>query len=616
MARVATNFISLSMAYEASIAVLPASPTWKLQEPNTIGAFGAEITTVAREPISKNRQRRKGTIVDLDSSVEFEVDMTIDAVEDHVENFLFATSTGLIAHPAEVIAATDEYRVVNIGYTVLVGHLVYARGFESEDNNGLFDVDAFAAPVAASKNLAFAGNPADGDTVTIGGVVYSFETGAIDAAYKVDVGASAAATVINLVKAITLTGIAGTDYGAGTLVHPSVTAVDGAGDSVDVTALVAGTAGNSIAIAESSAVLSWAGAATFLSGGTDALISVLDSLIDETPADSENATVEIAGYRGAVGDIQINAGGNLISTVLDFTTLDIMPQQMVWVGGEATLNRFATAANYGWARVVSVAANLIELDKRSATFVVDAGAAKEIDLYFGRFVRNVAVDDADYLERFTQFELSFPDLGGVGIDNYEYALGNLANEVTFDLPLADKAVMNVSYIGTDTESPTSVRKTNAATPRDPVKTTAFNTSADIARLRVTEVDEAGLTTDFKSLQITLGNNVSPEKVLGVLGARFMNAGIFTVDLEGQLLFTSGDVTSAIRENRTVTMDFLIRNDNGGIGVDIASMTLGGGDREFPVNETVLVNITGQAFQDPDLGSSIGITLFPYLPPAA
>ena len=47
-----------------------------------------------------------------------------------------------------------------------------------------------------------------------------------------------------------------------------------------------------------------------------------------------------------------------------------------------------------------------------------------------------------------------------------------------------------------------------------------------------------------------------------------------------------------------------------MGVDIPSMTLGGGDREFPVNESVLINTTAQAFGDPVLNTSIGISIIP------
>ena len=180
------------------------------------------------------------------------------------------------------------------------------------------------------------------------------------------------------------------------------------------------------------------------------------------------------------------------------------------------------------------------------------------------------------------------------------------------LPLADKSTVTFGFVGTDTEVPTTTRKSGASSALDPVQTTAFNTSSDIARLRLLQ-DTTGLTTCFKDVTLTLNNNVSPEKCLGTLGAFALNTGIFQVDLEAQVLFTNSDVTSAVRNNTTVTMDFILENGDGAIAFDIPSMTLGGGDKEFPVNESVLVNLSGQAFQDTTLGTSIGISLFPTVP---
>jgi len=115
------------------------------------------------------------------------------------------------------------------------------------------------------------------------------------------------------------------------------------------------------------------------------------------------------------------------------------------------------------------------------------------------------------------------------------------------------------------------------------------------------------------MSLSLVNNVSPEKCLGTLGAAFMNTGNFEVNLEAELLFTNGDVVDRIRANTTVTMDFGVENDDGAVWVDIPSMTLGGGARSFPVNESILVSLTGNAFGDATLGTSLGVSLFPYMP---
>ena len=267
-----------------------------------------------------------------------------------------------------------------------------------------------------------------------------------------------------------------------------------------------------------------------------------------------------------------------------------------------------------FAYLVDTTTGTVLLDKLDSTLATDTGASETVDLLFGRFIRNVAVDDSDYLEISYHFEGSYPNLGSGGATEYEYAKGNYCNQVTFNLPLTEKATCSFGFIGTDTEVPTTTRKSGAATAREVARDDALNTSADIARLRITQVDETGLTTDFKSFSLTLLNNVAGEKVLAQLGAKYINTGNFEVTADGQILFTNSDVVSAIRNNTTVTMDFILAGDNdGAIAVDIPSMTLGGGGKDFPVNESVLLNTTGTAFKDGTLDTSLGVSLFAIVP---
>ena len=101
--RVLTNNISLAYAIETSFGVLPASPEWKLLEPNDITTFGATITTVPRAPIAKDRQRRKGTVTDLESNAEFEHDLTLESFIDFAEGFVFANfNTAVLPRPVAV----------------------------------------------------------------------------------------------------------------------------------------------------------------------------------------------------------------------------------------------------------------------------------------------------------------------------------------------------------------------------------------------------------------------------------------------------------------------------------------------------------------------------------
>lgn len=484
MGRVLTNNVSLSYAIQTAIGTLPDPADFKLVEPDSIGQFGAEITTESRNPISRNRQAQKGAITDLDSGVEFQSDLTHDSFQDFMEGFAFASFAG-----APKFAPTA---VTTGGYTVTANGdldentLVIARGFSNAANNGLKVVGAGSTPT----NIVVAG-------------------------------------------------------------------------------LVAEAA---------------------------------------PPA---GASVEVCGVQGTTGDIAVDADGNLTSTALDFTTLDLTVGQGMRVGGSTTATQFDSAENFGFVRIALIETNKLTLDKRPNDFVADAGTGKTIQLRYGPFLRNVSVDDADYLERIFQFELAEPNLGSGGATAYEYALDNYCNTIGINLPLTSLATMAFAFVGSDTEVPTTTQKPQN-TPQLPTKRVAFGTSSDIARLRIQDVDENGINTCWKELTLTINNNVTPEKCLATLGAKYINVGQLNLTLEGQVLFEEIAIVEAIRNNTTLSMDFVLVNDDGGILFDLPSITLGNGNKNFPVNETVTVDLTATSFEDPVLGTSIGVTQFPFL----
>lgn len=142
----------------------------------------------------------------------------------------------------------------------------------------LFDIDTLSAIVievkakeafeltTATGTLTSTGVAiTDGDTVTIGATVYQFKT-TTAAAYDVTIGANAAASLANLKKAINATGTPGTEYHAGTLIHPTVIAGDITSTTLELSAARVGAAGNSIASTETAATLSF-GSATLTGGG-------------------------------------------------------------------------------------------------------------------------------------------------------------------------------------------------------------------------------------------------------------------------------------------------------------------------------------------------------------
>lgn len=129
------------------------------------------------------------------------------------------------------------------------------RFYDEMDNA---KVGAVIAAQAASGSLTFAANAANNETVVIGVRTYTWKTALTGAKDEVLIGASAAASVTNLVAAINGAAGAGTTYGTGTAAHSEVTAIDDTGDVVTVTHKKTGSIGNSVATTETMANGSWA----------------------------------------------------------------------------------------------------------------------------------------------------------------------------------------------------------------------------------------------------------------------------------------------------------------------------------------------------------------------
>lgn len=119
----------------------------------------------------------------------------------------------------------------------------------------------------ARGTLTFTGQPLDTETVVLDGNTYTFNT-ALGGANSVLIGASVAASILNLVNAVTATATeAGVTHGTGTVALDTVSVAEAIGDRLLAIAVVKGTPGNIIVTTTTVTLASWS-AATLL-GGAD-----------------------------------------------------------------------------------------------------------------------------------------------------------------------------------------------------------------------------------------------------------------------------------------------------------------------------------------------------------
>src|SRR5690242_11697832 len=135
MGRVLTNGVTLQVAVETALGVQPVAG-WKTLEPTTISKYGPSLTKLTRSPISKNRQRRKGSLTDLVSSVEFDADVTWDHLYQFAPGMFFVKPLGATVFTPTAVTATG-YTIPAMANPLPNGTLVMAHGFPDAANNGM-----------------------------------------------------------------------------------------------------------------------------------------------------------------------------------------------------------------------------------------------------------------------------------------------------------------------------------------------------------------------------------------------------------------------------------------------------------------------------------------------
>lgn len=325
------------------------------------------------------------------------------------------------------------------------------------------------------------------------------------------------------------------------------------------------------------------------------------------------AKVTKVGVQAASGDIEVDASGALpalTSTTLDFTDLGVIPGEWVFIGGDATATQFSDAANNGFARVSSVAANRLELDRQPGTMVTNDGSGKTIRLFLGHVIKNES-DPALIKQRSYQMERS---LGAAG---YEYIKGCVANTMELKVTTADKVTVDLGFIGIDAEYRTVSDGAKPGSRPDVPDQEAFNSSSDFSRLRMlNEQTEATLFTYLTELTLTINNNVTPSKAIGILGAFDVTAGDFVAAGSVTAYFTSVEAVQAVRDNNDISLDFAMVKENAGWVFDIPFMSIGDGRPQVEKDTEIKLPITMEGAEHPTLHHSMLAVSFAYLPTAA
>jgi hypothetical protein len=211
--------------------------------------------------------------------------------------------------PVNAVAATGTLTLTDVATddeTVTIGTDVYEFAADAAQTvtSGNIAVDITSYTTASSGTLTVDTQPTSGDTMTIGTKEYTFvPDGTANADGKISIG-----TDLPTAQAAIVAAINGTD--SVNTAHPLVSASAFAANDCTITALIGGTAGDTIATTETFSAESNVFAAVVLGSGADcsaanavtALVAA-DAGTDYTLADGAGDTVTVtADTKGVVGN--------------------------------------------------------------------------------------------------------------------------------------------------------------------------------------------------------------------------------------------------------------------------------------------------------------------------
>jgi len=354
------------------------------------------------------------------------------------------------------------------------------------------------------------------------------------------------------------------------------------------------------------------------------------NLADETPP--VGAKLIKVGVQGGVGLIDVDASQPfpaLVSngTAPNWTTQGLTPGESVWIGGDTAPTRFANATNNCMARIRSITATRLELDKCSkGAMVTEADTTQTIQVFYGRFLKNESTQ-ALIKRRTYQIErqLGASDEALPAQIQSEYFTGAVFNELNLKYEQASKINMDCKFMALDQELRTGVVGLKAGTRPAIENADMQTTSSGLKRVRISKIisgDEApaALYAFVDTMSINISNMSEPQKALTVLGGYDYSHGDFTVGGAFTGTFFTIDGVAAIRNNDNVTIDLMEFTNNAGWVQDMPLVALGDGSIQVEKDKAIKNPVTFEAASgeeiDVNLDYTLSWTFFDYLPTVA
>jgi hypothetical protein len=359
-------------------------------------------------------------------------------------------------------------------------------------------------------------------------------------------------------------------------------------------------------------------------GSTGTNVPVASTLVVESGV--EHLAYRV-GHRFASGDAEIDVSGDwprLVAGSKDLTELGLMDGEFVGVGSDTEANRFALAANVFIGRLRASGAAFLEFAKTTRQPEADNGSGKAIEVFFmSKLVKNesdpaLIIDKSAHLERI----LGAPDTSEPGQTQAQYLRGSMLNELSISIQQSNKITVEMSWVSADE----LLRAAGAGGDNGPlagdrpalVKSAAFNTSRDIIHMKMAPVVEGEPVPDplfafLENMTITLTNNMTVDKAVGVLGGFAVTKGEFAVGAQVTAYFTRVEAIKMVQDNVDVTLSGHWIRQNRGMSFDMPLVSSGGGRANVEKNQAIRLDLGVDAAEGADLDHTLLMGWWDYIP---
>jgi hypothetical protein len=335
------------------------------------------------------------------------------------------------------------------------------------------------------------------------------------------------------------------------------------------------------------------------------------------------ARLDAVGFMFGAGDLSIAVdldSVQLVTVAGDFNTLGLVLGEFIGVGGDTAVTRFADTGNnapfYGRVAAISADGKSLTLDKTSGVQATDAGAGKEIQIFFGTVIKNE--DDCDLIKmRSFTFERQYGCGAG---QEAEYVGGAVANQITLNIPTpgADAKVnIDLAYIATTSYERTEAEGVLAGDRIAALNEPAYKPGVNVYRNRLAVVDPVTLNPTplvayNQQMSLVINNNLGGNKAIETFGNSGINIGEFTVSGTATSYFNGVGVTRRVREGAELTWDMILTKGNAAFAMDLASYGLGNAKANVAPNEPITLPLEGSAGKG-QFGYTLLTSFFRYVP---